>query len=44
MTSARPYAAGRSAEDAVAELRRCAGSQFAPADVAVLEHLLAPRR
>ena len=30
MTSARPYCESRSAPDAVAELRRCAGTQFDP--------------
>jgi diguanylate cyclase (GGDEF)-like protein len=41
MTQARPYASARSAEDALAELRRCAGSQFDPAVVAALEAVLA---
>lgn len=30
MTSSRPYRAGRSATEAVAELRRCRGTQFSP--------------
>jgi diguanylate cyclase (GGDEF)-like protein len=33
MTSPRPYSGIRSVEDAVAELRRCAGTQFDPAIV-----------
>lgn len=33
MTSDRPYAAARSDEEALAELRRCAGTQFDPAVV-----------
>jgi HD-GYP domain-containing protein (c-di-GMP phosphodiesterase class II) len=33
MTSTRPYRAARSTDDALAELRRCAGSQFDPAIV-----------
>ena len=41
MTQARPYASARSAEDALAELRRCAGSQFDPAIVTALEVVLA---
>ena len=39
MTSDRPYRAGRDVEEAVAELRRCAGTQFEPAVVAALERL-----
>jgi HD-GYP domain-containing protein (c-di-GMP phosphodiesterase class II) len=38
MTSARPYRAAMSNEDAAAELRRCAGTQF---DDEVVEALLA---
>jgi HD-GYP domain-containing protein (c-di-GMP phosphodiesterase class II) len=34
MTSDRPYASGRAAEDAMAELARCAGTQFDPTVVA----------
>ena len=30
MTSARPYAPARTEAEALAELRRCAGTQFAP--------------
>jgi HD-GYP domain-containing protein (c-di-GMP phosphodiesterase class II) len=41
MTQVRPYASARSAEDALEELRRCAGSQFDPSVVAALEHVLA---
>ena len=41
MTQQRPYASARSAEDALAELRRCAGTQFDPAIVAALEVVLA---
>jgi diguanylate cyclase (GGDEF)-like protein len=41
MTQLRPYASARSAEDALAELRRCAGSQFDPSVVAALETVLA---
>jgi GGDEF domain-containing protein len=36
MTSARPYQAARSEEDVLAELRRCAGSQFDPVVVDAL--------
>jgi two-component system cell cycle response regulator len=35
MTSARAYRAARSADDAIAELRRCAGTQFDPGVVEV---------
>jgi len=41
MTQVRPYASPRSAEDALAELRRCSGTQFDPAVVAALEVVLA---
>ena len=41
ITQQRPYASARSAEDALAELRRCAGTQFDPAIVAALEVVLA---
>jgi two-component system cell cycle response regulator len=34
MTTERPYRAARSADEALAELRRCAGSQFDPSIVA----------
>ena len=40
MTSDRPYRDGMPAEDALAELRRCAGTQFDPAIVDVLERLV----
>lgn len=40
MTSARPYQARRSVEDALGECRRCAGRQFSPEVVAALEELL----
>ena len=36
MTSDRPYQRGRSVEDAIAEVRRCAGTQFDPAVAQVL--------
>jgi HD-GYP domain-containing protein (c-di-GMP phosphodiesterase class II) len=41
MTSGRPYRDGMQVDDAVAELRRCAGSQFDPACVAAFERALA---
>jgi HD-GYP domain-containing protein (c-di-GMP phosphodiesterase class II) len=41
MTQLRPYAPPRTAEEALHELRRCAGSQFDPAVVAALESVLA---
>jgi diguanylate cyclase (GGDEF)-like protein len=37
MTSPRPYSPPRSPEDALAELERCAGTQFDPAVVAAFE-------
>ena len=40
MTSDRPYRAGRSAADAVAELRSCAGTQFDPHVVDVLAEIV----
>lgn len=40
MTSGRVYRAGMSVEDAVSELRRCAGSQFDPACVAAFERAM----
>src|SRR4029077_7758709 len=41
MTQPRPYASARSTEAALAELRRCAGTQFDPAIVTALEVVLA---
>jgi HD-GYP domain-containing protein (c-di-GMP phosphodiesterase class II) len=41
MTQVRPYASARSTEDALAELRRCAGTQFDPSVVVALETVLA---
>jgi two-component system cell cycle response regulator len=43
MISNRPYSRARSTEEALAELRRCAGTQFDPAVVAVFEQVLADR-
>jgi HD-GYP domain-containing protein (c-di-GMP phosphodiesterase class II) len=43
MISNRPYAAAKSIDDALAELRRCAGTQFDPAIVLVFEQVLADR-
>jgi putative nucleotidyltransferase with HDIG domain len=40
MTSDRPYGNGRPVEEAVAELRRCAGTQFEPRLVEALVDLL----
>lgn len=40
MTSGRVYRAGISVDDAVAELRRCAGSQFDPMAVAAFERAM----
>jgi diguanylate cyclase (GGDEF)-like protein len=40
MTSNRPYRVAMTPEDALAELRRCAGSQFDPAVVAAFEATL----
>jgi diguanylate cyclase (GGDEF)-like protein len=40
MTSDRPYRAGMPVEDALAELRRCSGTQFQPEIVATLERLV----
>ena len=40
MTSGRVYRAGMNVEDAVAELRRCAGSQFDPTVVSAFERAL----
>jgi response regulator RpfG family c-di-GMP phosphodiesterase len=41
MTSSRPYRSGLSVDAAVAELRRCAGSQYDPAVVAAFEAAVA---
>jgi diguanylate cyclase (GGDEF)-like protein/putative nucleotidyltransferase with HDIG domain len=41
MTSDRPYREGMSVADAMAELRRCAGTQFEPRIVDALERLVA---
>jgi diguanylate cyclase (GGDEF)-like protein len=40
MTSARPYKAAVSSAEALAELHRCAGSQFDPAVIAALDAVL----
>ncbi len=42
MTADRPYSAAKTAEQALSELRRCAGSQFDPAVVAVFAEVLGP--
>jgi diguanylate cyclase (GGDEF)-like protein len=44
MLADRPYSRPRSADDAVAELRRCAGGQFDPAVVDAFATVLAARR
>jgi diguanylate cyclase (GGDEF)-like protein len=43
MIADRPYSAPRTLDEAVAELRRCAGSQFDPSIVPVFEQVLADR-
>jgi diguanylate cyclase (GGDEF)-like protein len=43
MIADRPYSPPRSIEEALAELRRCAGTQFDPAIVPVFEQVLADR-
>jgi two-component system, cell cycle response regulator len=43
MTSPRPYAAARTAEEALAELRSCAGTQFDPAVVETFRAVVAER-
>ena len=43
MTTDRPYRQGRSASEAVAELRRCAGTQFDSVVVESLERVLGGR-
>lgn len=40
MTSGRPYRAGMSVDDAVAELRRCSGTQFDPVCVVAFERAM----
>ena len=40
MTSDRPYRAGMEVEEAVAELRRCSGTQFEPEIVEALARLV----
>ena len=46
ITAERPYSPAREPEDALEELRRCAGTQFDPRVVDVLEHVVrsTPRR
>ena len=41
ITTDRPYRQGRTPAEALAEIRRCAGSQFDPAVVAALERVAA---
>jgi HD-GYP domain-containing protein (c-di-GMP phosphodiesterase class II) len=41
MTTDRPYRAGRSVHEAIAELRRCAGTDFDPATVEALTAIVA---
>jgi HD-GYP domain-containing protein (c-di-GMP phosphodiesterase class II) len=41
MTTDRPYRAGRPVEEAVAELRRCSGTDFDPATVEALSAVIA---
>jgi diguanylate cyclase (GGDEF)-like protein len=43
MIANRPYSPPRTIDEAVAELRRCAGSQFDPSIVPIFEHALAAR-
>ena len=43
MVSDRPYRSGRSVEDALAELRRCAGTQFDPQVVEAFTAVVAER-
>lgn len=40
MTTDRPYSRARDVEDAIAELRRCSGTQFDPDVVVAIEHVL----
>src|SRR3954471_20136662 len=43
MISSRPYSTAKSTADALAELRRCAGTQLDPAIVPVFEHIIGER-
>jgi diguanylate cyclase (GGDEF)-like protein len=43
MISGRPYASPKTIDDALAELRRCAGTQFDPEIVRIFEKILADR-
>jgi HD-GYP domain-containing protein (c-di-GMP phosphodiesterase class II) len=43
MISNRPYAPAMTIQEALAELRRCAGTQFDPEVVAIFEQVLADR-
>ncbi len=43
MRAPRPYAASRTTDEALAELRHCAGSQFDPDVVAAFDGALVPR-
>lgn len=43
MISNRPYAPPKTIDDALAELRRCAGTQFDPSIAGVFEQVLADR-
>ena len=44
MTADRPYSAARTPDAAIAELRRCAGSQLDPSAVAALLAVLGQRQ
>jgi HD-GYP domain-containing protein (c-di-GMP phosphodiesterase class II) len=43
MISNRPYATAKTIDEALTELRRCAGTQFDPSIVAVFEQVIADR-
>jgi HD-GYP domain-containing protein (c-di-GMP phosphodiesterase class II) len=43
MISARAYAPAKTIDEALAELRRCAGTQFDPDIVPIFEQVLADR-